>query len=66
MRMTRIEEDQALLSERNLSSLAWQESNKALADRGARVLHLETAMRAAFGICMQEWRGSSKSKAIFV
>lgn len=32
MRMMRIAEDQALLSERHLSSVAWRESNKALAD----------------------------------
>jgi hypothetical protein len=33
LRMMRIEEDQALLSERHLSSVAWRESNKALADK---------------------------------
>ena len=32
LRMMRIAEDQALLSERHLSSVAWQESNKAIAD----------------------------------
>jgi hypothetical protein len=33
MRMMRIEEDQALLSERHMSSVAWRESKKAIADK---------------------------------